>query len=490
MGLIKRRDDGSAYDFFYDRLMIPIRDDRGRTVGFGARLLPGAEGPKYVNTSETDWFKKGAVIYAYDSALAHARKQQRMILVEGYTDVMALHAAGLRETVAVLGTATTEAHARLVKRTGARTAILLFDGDEAGRKAAAKALLGLLPLDIELRVVRIDGGQDPADVVARGGAAAMEAQLENAMPWDAFMVEGLRDTRGRARLAELKVLFGLLEVLPSATLADEALRLASHELQIDYRALRDDYEDHRRGRSRTSIGGGGTGGRGRGRDDAAESGGGPPADPELFALLGDLFAAVLVEVDLFPAVRRCLDAHLPATGRAIFDAMSTLWDADEDPTPSAVMSQLGEDPSRQKVMTLVERARGAESPQEIVDRALAKIDELVRARCSSRVMNAIRIVEGRSAAGDTEAAALLPELLGLLQQIRRGGALPEPTELEALLGPLELEDPGLDDGEPALVGGDGSYDEDRSYDDAAPEPEHETIPPDPEGDDPNRTSAA
>ena len=105
-------------------------------------------------------------------------------------------------------------------------------------------------------------------------------------------------------------------------------------------------------------------------------------------------------------------------------------------------------------------------------------------------MNAIRIVEGRSAAGDTDAAALLPELLGLLQQIRRGGALPEPTELEALLGPLELEDPGLDDGEPALVGGDGSYDEDRSYDDAAPEPEHETIPPDPEGDDPNRTSAA
>ena len=502
VGLIRRREDGSAYDFFYDRLMIPIRDDRGRTVGFGARLLPGAEGPKYVNTSETDWFKKGAVIYAYDSALAHARKQQRMILVEGYTDVMALHAAGLRETVAVLGTATTEAHARLVKRTGARTVILLFDGDEAGRKAAAKALLGLLPLDIELKVVRIDGGQDPADVVARGGAAAMEAQLENAMPWDAFMVEGLRDTRGRARVAELKVLFGLLEVLPSATLADEALRLASQELQIDYKALRDDYENHRRGKPGTTTGGSGTGrtgtgGRGtRGRHRSADVGGaeGSP-DHELFALLADLFAAVLVEVDLFPAVRRCLDAHLPATGRAIFDAMSALWDADEDPTPSAVLSQLGEDPARQKVLPLVERARGAESPQEIVDRALEKIDELVRGRCSERVMNAIRAVEDRSAAGDAEAASKLPELLALLQEVRRGGALPEPAALDGLLGPFEQEEPGTDEPDPH-DGPDGPYGE------AAPAADHEAVhddlPPDLDhfqaddsrGDGSDRTSAA
>ena len=174
--LIKRRDDGSAYDFFYDRLMIPIRDDRGRTVGFGARLLPGAEkavrqplrrtGSRRARSSTrttAPWLTRAT---AHDPGGGLHRR-------DGPARGGQFGDGGRPGTA-------TEAHARLVKRTGARPAILLFDGDEAGRKAAAKTLLGLLPLDIELRVVRIDGGQDPADVVA--GAPLMEAQLENTCP--------------------------------------------------------------------------------------------------------------------------------------------------------------------------------------------------------------------------------------------------------------------------------------------------------------------
>jgi DNA primase len=451
VGLVRRRDDGSAYDFFWNRLMVPIRDARGRTVGFGARLLPGADGPKYVNTPETDWFKKGSLIYGFDKALKHARTKKRLILVEGYTDVMALHAAGLRESVAVLGTSTTSQHARLVRKTGAQTGVLLFDGDEAGRKAAVKALLGLLPLELELKVVRIDGGEDPADVIARDGAAGMEAHLENAMGWSEFLLEGLRDMRGRERISGLEELFKLVSVLKHATMADEVLRQASSELDIRYEALRADYDRFARDqRGSGGIGGAGrTGVRGSGRRDTAggstaggNTEGGDSGDDEptssrsgverseqdraaLTKILADLLGAVLVDFEVFPGVRAALDEHLPAKSRAIFEAMCSLWDEDKDPTPSAVLSQLGDDPARQKVMSLAHRAMTAESPRSLVDQALKALDMILRKECLEHLTREIQELERRAEAGDETAEAALLDAVRLLAKVRAGGELPE-----------------------------------------------------------------
>ncbi|HPF15818.1 MAG TPA: CHC2 zinc finger domain-containing protein, partial [Planctomycetota bacterium] len=123
-GLVRKHDSGRVYDFFRGRLMIPIRDDRGRTVGFGARRIdaPGSEpeGPKYINTPETPWFHKGRLIYGYDRASDEIRRSGHLVLMEGYTDVICAHQAGFRQACAVLGTATTEHHARLARRTGTR----------------------------------------------------------------------------------------------------------------------------------------------------------------------------------------------------------------------------------------------------------------------------------------------------------------------------------------------------------------------------------
>ena len=447
VGLVRRREDGSAYDFFWNRLMVPIRDARGRTVGFGARLLPGAEGPKYVNTPETEWFKKGSLIYGFDKALKHARTKKRLILVEGYTDVMALHAAGLRESVAVLGTSTTSQHARLVRKTGAQTGILLFDGDEAGRKAAVKALLGLLPLELELKVVRIEGGEDPADVVARDGAAGMEAHLENAMGWAEFLLGGLRDLRGRERVSGLEELFKLVGVLKHATMADEVLRQASRELDIRYEALRADYDRFTReqrgsgwdggmgGASRTRGGESEEGASGRGGEDASQ--GSQPAEgpngiplsrqqrTTLVRILADLLGAVLVDFDVFPGVRAALDQHLPADGRAIFEAMCSLWDEDKDPTPNAVLDQLGDDPARAKVMGLVNRALTAESPRSLVDQALQALDKILRDAFLKHLKGEIKELERRSQAGDDTADAALLDAVRLLSAIKAGGELPE-----------------------------------------------------------------
>ncbi|MBL6721219.1 MAG: DNA primase [Planctomycetes bacterium] len=455
VGLLRRREDGSAYDFFWNRLMVPIRDARGRTVGFGARLLPGADGPKYVNTPETTWFKKGSLIYGFDKALQHARTQKRLILVEGYTDVMALHAAGLRESVAVLGTSTTSQHARLVRKTGAQTGILLFDGDEAGRKAAVKALLGLLPLELELKVVRIDGGEDPADVIARDGAAGMEAHLENAMGWSEFLLGGLRKLRGRERVSGLAELFKLVSVLKHATMADEVLRQASSELDIRYEALRADYDRFARDQRGSGAMGGarrtGGGDSGGGDFDGGSDGGGsdeegttsgPPGVERskrdraaMTNILADLLGAVLVDFEVFPGVRAALDRHLPASGRAIFEAMCSLWDEDKDPTPSAVLNQLGDDPARKKVMGLVSRAMTAESPRSLVDQALKALDKILRKECLKHLKLEIQELERRAAAGDETAEAGLVDALRLMAQVQAGGELPELCSATPSSGP-------------------------------------------------------
>jgi len=114
-GLVREGDRG-AYDFFRERLIVPIRDAFGRSVGFGARLLPGGEGPKYVNTAETPLFQKGRLVYGLDLARAAIRRERHVILVEGYTDVMAAHQVGVRTVAAVLGTSTTDQHAGQQKR--------------------------------------------------------------------------------------------------------------------------------------------------------------------------------------------------------------------------------------------------------------------------------------------------------------------------------------------------------------------------------------
>ena len=188
VGLVRTNDEGRTYDFFRGRLMIPIRDRRGRTVGFGARTLRADAGergiPKYVNTPETLLFKKSRLIYGLDRAGDSLRRGKHLVLVEGYTDVMAAHQVGLGHVCAVLGTATTEDHAALVRRSGARRVTLLFDGDAAGAKAAKRALHGLLPLaEVELMVAILPEGDDPCDLLVRDGEAGLAHVFEGARSW-------------------------------------------------------------------------------------------------------------------------------------------------------------------------------------------------------------------------------------------------------------------------------------------------------------------
>lgn len=184
--LIAPKDFGSdktPYDRFRGRLMIPIRDPRGRTIAFGGRIIGQGE-PKYLNSPETPLFDKGRTLYNLDRALPAARKADRIIAVEGYMDVIALAQAGFEEAVAPLGTALTEHQLERLWRI-ADVPILCFDGDAAGQKAAMRAAMRALPMlapGRSLCFVTIPDGQDPDDLVRAKGPAAFEALLRQSEP--------------------------------------------------------------------------------------------------------------------------------------------------------------------------------------------------------------------------------------------------------------------------------------------------------------------
>jgi DNA primase len=187
-GMLIQPDEGGkeSYDRFRGRLMIPIRDPRGRVIGFGGRILGEGE-PKYLNSPQTVLFDKGRTLYNLDRAGPASRAAKRLIVVEGYMDVIALDRAGISEVVAPNGTALTEGQLERLWRLEP-SPILCFDGDAAGRKAAIRAAARALPLlrpDRTLRFVELPAGQDPDDVISSGGREAFEALLANPEPLDA-----------------------------------------------------------------------------------------------------------------------------------------------------------------------------------------------------------------------------------------------------------------------------------------------------------------
>jgi len=187
-GMLIQPDEGEkeSYDRFRGRLMIPIRDPRGRVIGFGGRILGQGE-PKYLNSPQTVLFDKGRTLYNLDRAGPASRTAKRLIVVEGYMDVIGLDRAGIAEAVAPNGTALTEGQLERLWRLDP-SPILCFDGDNAGKKAAIRAATRALPLlrpDRTLRFVELPAGQDPDDVISGGGREAFEALLADPEPLDA-----------------------------------------------------------------------------------------------------------------------------------------------------------------------------------------------------------------------------------------------------------------------------------------------------------------
>jgi DNA primase len=188
VGLAQRGRSGGEYDRFRERIMFPIRDRRGRTLGFGGRAMRSDQGAKYVNTAETDFFHKSRMLYGIDLAKEAIAKSGRVVVVEGYTDVLALHQAGIAEAVGVMGTAITEEQVAALSGM-VDEVVLALDADSAGQEAMLRAQRVAAGRKVRLRVAAMPAGEDPAEMIAaEGGAERFGALVEGAVDLPAFQV--------------------------------------------------------------------------------------------------------------------------------------------------------------------------------------------------------------------------------------------------------------------------------------------------------------
>lgn len=218
-GMLVKNDSGRVYDRFRDRIVFPIRDRRGRVIAFGGRVL-GDDKPKYLNSPESPIFHKGRELYGLYEARRANRKLERIIVVEGYMDVIALAQAGISYAVATLGTATSTEHLERIFRVVPEV-VFCFDGDEAGRKAAERALHNTLPTMADGRQARflfLREGEDPDSLVRKDGTQAFLDLVQAAVPLEEFLFQSqaagldIGTMEGRASLS--KRALPLIRVLP------------------------------------------------------------------------------------------------------------------------------------------------------------------------------------------------------------------------------------------------------------------------------------
>ena len=218
-GMLIENEQGRRYDRFRGRLMFPIRDRRGRVIGFGGRVI--ADGtPKYLNSPETLIFHKGRELYGFYEVLQSHREPREILVVEGYMDVVALAQYGVDYAVASLGTATTAEHMQLLFRQTS-TVICCYDGDRAGREAAWRAMEQSLPYlndGRQIKFIFLPDGEDPDTMVRKEGKAAFEQRLSQAMPLSNFMlnnlVEKIDSSSHEGRLKLVGLAAPLIEKIP------------------------------------------------------------------------------------------------------------------------------------------------------------------------------------------------------------------------------------------------------------------------------------
>jgi DNA primase len=249
-GLLQARSEGKgAYDRFRDRLLFVLKDDRGRPVGFGGRALSPAGEPKYLNSSESPIFSKKRLLYGLFEARDAIRRRDRVVLVEGYFDHLALVRAGVAETVASMGTALTPEQTEKLRRLAPK-AIVCYDGDAAGRHATLGALQLLLAQGFEARVARLPEGEDPDDLLRREGPEALSRRIDEAPEFLAWAIDdvrpaedGLPAAEKRERIARLQQ---ILAAIPDRVLRYEEYRKLSRAVAVPLEVLWEGEKTNRR----------------------------------------------------------------------------------------------------------------------------------------------------------------------------------------------------------------------------------------------------
>ncbi|HHY38209.1 MAG TPA: DNA primase [Clostridia bacterium] len=375
-GLLSRRQDGSGYyDRFRGRVMFPIHDPIGRVVGFAGRVLEaGADasgdadgagdvglvkGPKYLNSPETSVFSKGKLLYGMHLARPHITKAKRVILTEGYMDVISAHQFGFPEAVASMGTSLTDHQVRILERL-AETLYIVYDGDSAGEQAAFRALEALIGSELEVRIVALPKGTDPDEFLRSRGREGLEELMKDSKGLLDYALETVMKTvdprtpEGKIKVAKrmTQVVSRLESEIQRSTYIEEIAR----KIDVDVEAIRSDVSFVRarkagdlRVPNKRAQSGHNTQMKieakyGSNGDDALSK-----AERELVRLIfevPDKAKGVLEELEL--------EGFIPGRYRAIFDAVRSMLERDEIPTAGKVMDALRQVPDDREATMLSE----------------------------------------------------------------------------------------------------------------------------------------
>ncbi|MGD8560882.1 MAG: DNA primase [Desulfarculaceae bacterium] len=390
-GLLAPRDRGGAYDRFRGRVIFPIRDLGGRVISFGGRILGPGE-PKYLNGPESPVFKKSASLYNLDRARALMRRNDRALVVEGYFDVITMAAQGFAETVAPLGTALTASQARRLKGQ-ASDIVLVFDGDQAGLKAAERSLPVFLGEGISPRVLLLPSGEDPDSYLRQEGPKSLEQDLDRARPLtemvlDRIVASGdLSTPEGRSAVVgrAAQVIKSIRDLI-ARTGYVQRLALA---LNLPQEVLAVQMGLPRPGRSRTP------------QAAAAETS--PAWDNERclleLALASPQAAKVLSDDDTLATLH---DPHMRQVGKALKEVVLR----GAEPTAAAV-SQALEDQDLASLVSRLAQDGPRLDPAQAVSRAQAHLDVFRRQRLRQKRRAMKEAIAAAQAAGDDQAVTQL-----------------------------------------------------------------------------------
>jgi DNA primase len=386
-GLFSGR-EGTA--LFRGRIVFPIRNHRNEVVAFGARALRSAVQPKYLNSPETEWFRKRETLYGAPAVYQDVRREKAFVLVEGYLDVLALWQAGVRHCVAPLGTAVTAEQIRRLRRYAPR-GLLLFDSDEAGIRAAERTILLCEQQDLPTEVIRLQRGKDPAEILEKEGPQALKKSLESTITSFQFYLSTAHskyDSRTpEGKRAVIRHLGSYLTSLDSQVKRDGYIRLVAEDLGVDFESARSDLL---RGTERSGT-----------RDDSYRRSEAQVPSADLFFIL-----AVAVNREYFQEIRNtvAVDDLEDPRARKYFVALEECYRQGER-TEEALLRRLEDEQLKELLLEKTASGEYSLNPERLIRDGLREI----RRRSLEKRR---RLLISALARAEDQDAAKLRELLG------------------------------------------------------------------------------
>jgi len=398
-GLFSKK--GNRTPLFSGRIMFPIYSSRGDVIGFGGRALDDRQ-PKYINSQESDIFKKRDNLYGANLAMQEIRKNKLFVLVEGYLDVIALHQAGIPHTVAPLGTAVTESQASFLRRY-TENGVIMFDGDAAGAEATKKALLVLENTGIDCSVAEMSSDEDPADIWLKEGSEALKKRVKysiNAFDFITKKVKLKYDTdtpHGKERA--VRETFGYIDAVPSEVKKEGYLKSLSEELGLEIEAVWQDFQlEKSRKRSGTEE-------EGRVLE-------GKKLSTELYLMI-----AVVINHDYFSLIRNSLSPgdFIDHRAKEIFVVLEEAFRADRMDTEQ-ILEKLEDENIKNRILSAIATKEFESDTKRIIEECIREIK--IKSIEQKRKKVGLMIREVEKAHEDTETLSeLLEEKMYLDNQL-------------------------------------------------------------------------